>query len=97
MGINLLDQYSLLHLAVGIVVYFWGINFWLWTLIHLAFESLENTPIGMRVINKYITFWPGGKTHPDNILNQCGDVLSGSIGWLLAKWIDRTFYVTHAT
>jgi hypothetical protein len=96
MGRSFFDQYTILHFAVGIVVYFWGVSLWLWTIIHIIFESLENTPRGMWMINQYVTFWPGGKTHADTILNSTSDVLFGSFGWVVAKWVD-SFYSSKSS
>jgi len=88
---RLLDNYSLLHFAVGVLAYFWGIGFWTWNFLHTLFELLENTRTGMHIINTYITAWPGGKSNPDPVINSVGDVLSGSVGWLaaalLSKWV----------
>jgi hypothetical protein len=89
MGYQFVDQYTLLHFAVGIVVYFWGLDFWVWTLIHILFEYTENTTHGMWFINNYVTWWPGGKSHADHWVNRTGDVLAGCLGWLLAKTIDQ--------
>lgn len=89
MGLLILDQYSLLHFVVGIVVYFWGFSFWHWTIIHILFELTENTNYGMYIINKYLILWPGGKTYADNMINSTGDVLVGCMGWVIAKWIDH--------
>ena len=43
MGKKLLDQYSYLHFAVGIVIYFWGINLKNWFILHVVFEIVENS------------------------------------------------------
>jgi hypothetical protein len=91
MGYSLFDQYTILHFAVGIIVYFWGMSLWLWTILHILFESFENTSQGMWLINRYITFWPGGKTHADNLLNSASDVIAGSFGWLVARWLDSIY------
>jgi hypothetical protein len=87
MGKYLFDQYSLLHLAVGIVFYFWGIGIENSTIIHIIFELLENTNIGMLFINKF-SYWPGGKDHADSWINSIGDTLFFMVGWYLAKTID---------
>lgn len=42
----------------------------------------------MHTINKYFFFWPGGKTHPDNLLNNTGDIIAGCMGWIFAKLLD---------
>ncbi len=87
----LLDNYSLLHFAAGIVAYFWGFSLSTWTLFHILFELLENTAAGMTFINTYIKLWPGGKSAPDPLVNRLGDVLSGSLGWLLAAWLSGMY------
>jgi hypothetical protein len=84
MGLYFTDKYSLLHFAVGIVMYYWGFSF-LWTaIIHIIFELFENTKPGMHIINMYIPFWPGGKNSPDSELNSIGDTFYTCIGWLLS-------------
>lgn len=93
MGYRLLDQYSLLHFAVGIIVYFWNISLSIGFPIHFLFELLENTNIGMKFINHYIIHpgyfsWPGGKYKADSIMNIIGDNLSFIIGWILSYVLD---------
>jgi len=95
MGTHIIDQYSLLHFAVGIIVYFWGIKFWVWFWIHLLFELIENTNIGIMFINKYITIWPGGKPHPDTFINSFGDQLFSGLGWLVAYFADKISKEKH--
>lgn len=95
MGFRPLDQYSLLHWAVGIVAYFWNVGFWPAVLLHLAFELAENSGPGVRFL-QYMTDkqrayrlpWPGGKNESDSLLNQAGDNLVFAGGWLLAAWLD---------
>lgn len=95
MGFRWLDQYSLLHAAVGVVAYFWNIPFWPAFLIHVAFELAENSGPGVRFL-QYMTDkqrayrlpWPGGKTEPDSMENQMGDNLTFAGGWLLASALD---------
>ena len=58
-------------------------------IIHILFEVVENTPIGIYFINQYLWFWPGGKPYPDSLINSAGDVFSGAVGWLVAYYLDR--------
>lgn len=85
------DHYSLLHMAVGIVAYFWGMDLFTWTMLHTIFEFIENTTFGVWFIDKHIKAWPGGKGHPDAIINSLGDVIAGSVGWLLASFVSNNF------
>lgn len=87
MGRNFIDRFSLLHLATGIISYYWGISESVFLVGHVAFEFLENTDTGMRTINAF-PYWPGGKTHADSYLNMVGDTLSGWAGWRLASMLD---------
>lgn len=89
MGKMWMDQYSLLHFAVGIVAYFWGLSFWMTVLLHIVFEYVENTTQGMWVINEYVTMWPGGKPYADSIRNRIGDTLFSALGWLVAAWLNK--------
>lgn len=90
MGQRTFDQFSLLHFASGILAYFWGVPFLLWFIIHVIFEYLENTKLGMQFINKYIPLWPGGKQHPDSFMNSMiGDNVSAAFGWLFASVVDK--------
>lgn len=88
MGIYLLDQYTLLHFAVGIICYFWNISLTHTILIHSLFEFIENTSLGMYFINNYITVWPGGKPYTDSFINNIGDTIGIIVGWCLAYYIN---------
>jgi hypothetical protein len=89
MGKNMFDQYSLLHFATGIILYFWNIALLDATLLHILFEIIENTNIGMYIINKYITMWPGGKPFADSFDNSMiGDNISFIVGWLVGYVFD---------
>ena len=91
MGNLIFDQYTLLHFAVGVVAYFFDINFLLWFIIHTIFEVVENTPYGINFINRYLFFWPGGKPKADSIVNSVGDTLGAMLGWLCAKALDNQY------
>lgn len=100
MGIHIFDQYSLLHFASGVIAYFFGLTFNKWLIIHFMFEILENTQIGMKIINKYFFFWPGGKPYRDTNINILGDNISSIIGWYIAYKLDeigkkRKWYIQH--
>ena len=83
------DQYSYLHFATGIIMYFWGVRLWIWILIHVLYEIFENLEEVVYIINKYITIWPGGKCMADTQINRIGDVVFGTLGWLSASYIDN--------
>jgi hypothetical protein len=92
MGMRVFDQYSILHVAVGIMAYFWSISLFTTILVHVLFEFIENTPIGMQFINTYfIGWWPGGKTHPDSLLNRTSDTLFTGLGWGISYWLDMMY------
>jgi hypothetical protein len=83
MGLFFTDKFSLLHLATGIVAYYWSLSFLSWSVLHLLFEIGENTTLGMKLINHF-TFWPGGKDKADSFINSLGDQFYASIGWAIA-------------
>lgn len=83
MGLFFTDKFSLLHLATGIVAYYWSLSFLSWSILHLLFEIGENTTIGMKLINQF-AFWPGGKDKADSFINSLGDQFYASIGWAIA-------------
>ena len=87
MGTKIVDQYSLLHLSVGVILYFFGVNFYVSIMIHILFEIIENSKRGVKFINK-LTFWPGGKPYADNLQNSLSDTVFFIIRWLLAKYSD---------
>ena len=89
MGVYFFDQYAYLHLATGIMSYFWGVNFWMSFVIHTLFEYLENTTSGIHFINNYFTFWPGGKPRPDSYINQLGDTVAFIFGWWSSYYLDQ--------
>tara|TARA_Y100001968_G_C19352694_1_gene715530 strand:+ start:391 stop:696 length:306 start_codon:yes stop_codon:yes gene_type:complete len=89
MGYLLFDQYTLLHFSTGVIAYFWNISFPLWIIIHVLFEIIENTKLGIYFINNYITFWPGGKPKADSLINIIGDNIGGIFGWQVANYLDK--------
>lgn len=89
MGNKLFDQYTYLHFAVGIIIYFWNISLRNMIILHTIFEILENTKMGMNIINNNITFWPGGKPQIDSIINIIGDTLGVIIGWGSAYYLNK--------
>lgn len=89
MGTKIVDQFSLLHFAVGIVVYFWNVPLLLWFVLHTMFELIENTPQGIYFINHYIYFWPGGKPKADTAINTIGDTLFAMLGWIVAYYTTQ--------
>jgi hypothetical protein len=90
MGIYFADQYSLLHFAVGVIAYFWGIKLKYWILMHVSFEIIENSQMGMNFINKNLKdYWPGKKEFPDTFINSMlGDNFFAILGWLIAYFLD---------
>ena len=88
MGKYSVDQYSLLHFAVGIIAYFWGFSWQHTLLVHVVFELSENTNQGMYFINNYMPFWPGGKPYADSLVNQASDTLMTMIGWYISRLAD---------
>ena len=78
-----------LHLATGIISYFWGISLKNWIILHTLFELIENTTYGMYFINKYLVFWPGGKSYSDSFINIIGDNIGAILGWLSAYYLDN--------
>lgn len=85
MGEKLFDKYSQLHFLWGIIAYNLGISSNNWFILHTLFEIIENSPLGMFIINHYFTLWPGGKQNPDTLLNMFGDTLFTMLGWYTAK------------
>lgn len=88
MGKQLLDQYSLLHFASGVMAFHFGLEPLTWFVGHLVFEFAENTVPGMKFINGYLTFWPGGKPKADTLLNIVGDNISAAVGYWSAHYLD---------
>ena len=82
-----LDKYSLIHLSLGILLYFARISFWLATLAHITVCLLYNNDDGYSVIRKFAPWWPGNK-RPDSAFNIAGDSVSFMSGWLLASGVD---------
>lgn len=88
MGTLLFDQYTYLHFAIGIITYYWDIRLLNWIIAHTLFEWLENTEIGIKIINK-TTFWPGGKPYADSLINSIGDSFGAIAGWISAYYLDK--------
>jgi hypothetical protein len=87
----LLDQYTLLHAASGVIAYFFGIPFIHWNMLHLVFEVVENTSRGIAAINTWplSSIWPGGKPYADAIINRVGDSIGALIGWAVSYILDQ--------
>ena len=90
MGKKLFDQYTYLHFAVGIVSFYWDVSLKNLIMIHTFFEILENTEIGMKIINQ-IEYWPGGKLYSDSLINMVGDTIGVIIGWYTASLVNNYF------
>ena len=91
MGTKTFDRYSLLHLASGIVSFYWGLSFAMSLVVHTVFEVLENTKAGVYVIDNYLSEkalglfgWPGGKKKADSFINSVGDTIAFALGWFIA-------------
>jgi len=91
MGTRMFDQYTYLHIASGIVAYFWGVPLLAWLVVHTIFEFVENTEFGINVIDTYFWFWPGGGKHKmaDSHANIVGDTVGAVFGWLSSYYLDK--------
>jgi hypothetical protein len=90
MGTQLVDNFSILHGASGVVLYFWGFSLFQTTLIHTVFEILENTKTVMKWTNS-TGWWPGGKPQADNLTNMTGDTIFCMLGWIISYIIDKRY------
>ena len=97
MGEHFFDQYSILHMASGVIAYFFNIKLFHWFLIHLLFELFENSKIGIEIINKYLIWiWPGGKDKEDSFVNSMlGDNFFGLLGWVVSYYLDMFYKKTN--
>jgi hypothetical protein len=89
MGNQIFDQYTYLHFATGIILYFWNVNFLTTIILHTIFEIFQNSVLGIKFINKYIKLWPGGKQSKDALINSVGDTIGTILGWTTAYMIDK--------
>lgn len=87
MGIFFIDKYSLLHFFSGVALYFF-FTFEQALILHIVFEVVENSELGMFFINKF-HFWPGGKPCADSILNSIGDTIFAALGWIFMHIIMK--------
>lgn len=88
MGSNIFDQYSLLHFCSGYIIYFSNISLLNWILIHILFEIIENSSLGMNFI-KGLKWWPGGKHSRDSIINIVSDTIFAILGWIIAYKLEK--------
>jgi hypothetical protein len=89
MGFKIFDQYTYLHFASGIIAYFFNISILSWIVLHSLFEIIENSTHGIKIINTYLKFWPGGKPYQDTFINSIGDTIGTLLGWLSAYLLDK--------
>lgn len=94
MGTKLIDQFSLLHFATGIIFYFFGVTLKTSIILHIIFELVENSKYGMAFITK-LTFWPGGKKQADSLTNSLSDIIFFAIGWQIACVVDNYMKVSN--
>ena len=85
---TIVNRFSYLHFAVGVIVYYWGVSLKDWFMVHTIFELLENTQFGMDFINNYFKLWPGGKSQSDPLINSVGDTIAAMMGWWSAQLLD---------
>lgn len=88
MGKAWLDEYTPLHVAAGVIAYYWGVSLLNLTLLHIIFELVENSEKGMQMIRSF-PLWPGGKTHADSWKNQVSDILASVIGWMFSSYLFK--------
>jgi hypothetical protein len=93
MGHSFADQFSLLHFSVGVLAYFWNVPLIASVIAHALFEYAENTPLGIRLINRFLISrgyfsWPGEKRHADSLVNMIGDTVFFAVGWACAMGLD---------
>ena len=81
MGVYFMDKFSYLHFVSGAVVFYWNISLFHWFLLHTLFEIVENSKLGIYVINTYLKIWPGGKPGADSLINNLGDTVFAMLGW----------------
>jgi hypothetical protein len=86
MGNKFFDKFFYLHIATGIMSYFLNISFINAIILHIIFEIVENSKQGIRFINNYLTFWPGGKPRSDTFINSFGDTVAFALGWKIAQF-----------
>ena len=72
-----LNPYSILHFSLGVMVYFMGMSFRNWLIVHLIFNIVENK------INKEY------KKSSHEIISN---LFLASIGWLIAYSLDDYGY-----
>ena len=90
MGSRLFDAYSLLHFSVGVLAYFWSISLLQIIVLHILFEYVENTTMGMYIITTYFKdWWPGGKPTPDSFVNRVSDILCTGVGWMTSFYLKK--------
>lgn len=83
------DKFSLCHFAVGIIFRYFNISLMLSTILHIIFEIVENSELGIYIHHNYLPFWPGGKHAADGIINSTGDTVFFMLGWLVANALYR--------
>ena len=57
MGTNIIDKYSYLHFAVGIIFYYWNIDLFYSIILHTIFEIAENSSFGINAGNSHALSW----------------------------------------
>jgi len=89
MGLYFADEYSLLHFASGVIAQFLGLSFWQWFFLHIIFEIVENSDMGLKMSKKLSFILPGVKYEKDSLLNMVGDQFFAVLGWLASFYLQK--------
>lgn len=89
MGKAIMDKFTLLHMAMGVVFFFLSVPLSIFIVLQILFEIVENSAPVRPFIQNYIDWWPGGKPSVDSLVNAVSDVIAGTLGWLLAYYVSK--------
>mgnify|MGYP003989089045 CR=1 FL=1 len=82
---GLLDEWSFVHLAGGVLMAQTNLSFAYFLALHTAFEIIENMDQGHGYLSRFGLERTGG----DTLANVIGDTLSATAGWYMAKAAQR--------
>ena len=82
----LIDRYSYLNFAIGIICFFSGISLKTLFIIRVLYFLIKNNKARIKYLNKYI-LWPKQQNN-DHLAKQIVDILLSLFGWLSANYKD---------
>ena len=87
---KIVDRYTYLHFAAGIIAYYWGFTLIEWISVHIILDIFQRTELGKKVTKFILRIWPESPDlSSESYLNILGDSTFTVLGWCSAYLLDK--------